>query len=183
MGLDYYLVRDDNKTLFDLGKWFPIRIFVSRGDYYPDRFKLPDGLNYALEIEFPQLSVSEQYDEELTRRLVRWAGDAELHLVCDASTDIWELKNEGYRETGTRYARRVGDWWVSEIDNVCWDDSTRPATRTLVNSYIYASHVDGRVVLIDVPERDRFARWKLMTEDELETVSCSAPAPGGTIPA
>lgn len=116
MATEYYLVRDDNKTLFDLGKgyFYFLEEFLDGKPYQPitntlDPIKAftinnPDILaDYYVEVNESDLDFY-GYWKQVFQEVCNWAEGNLVFLVSDSDDFIYEAKREhGYKVTGSRY--------------------------------------------------------------------------------
>lgn len=113
MGVCYYLVRDDNETMFDLGKgpW----VDDARDLSWPDSTYVAWGPVYCAEIY---------------RRVLEWAAGQSFRMINDCGDEYDELRYEpgSYRLTGSRFPDHfqlvAGVNWddpPAEAEEHCWD--------------------------------------------------------------
>jgi len=95
MGVENYLVRDDNRTMFDLSKgpWYALRVGDDGDAVSIDRFDSMDDHEGWTPAEF----------HDLGQRVREWAEGRLLRRVCDNQEEFYELLDQGYRVTGSRF--------------------------------------------------------------------------------
>jgi hypothetical protein len=122
MGINYYLAREDNRTLFALGKgaWDEpfYELTGSRRDWAA--FALPDEVDLAaaisLVVENWDLDFApDAYAAEIARRIVAFAGDQLVRLVNDASGfdclyDHYVDERDELRVVDSRHTSDWGSW-------------------------------------------------------------------------
>lgn len=171
MTLDYYLVRFDRKELFELGsgQWSTIFPTTHQADIgsHIERF----GAKTAAWLEERLLSCgwlpvgsddSAAYVKEACRRIAAFTkGAPGLYCISDAGDHYGYVQAHHYQVVGTRYAKIVGDWWVSQFEN-------RTAPPVHRHDTVIARHrIDGweqRMVFVDRDE-DAYAAYAEITAD------------------
>lgn len=122
MGVVYYLAREDNRTLFELGKWHALSdVFEELRTHRPwAGFVLPDEdtLRTLLRasIADKRLDVdSDAYTAELARRIVNFGRDSVIHLANDYSSDEYldvhfKKPDDDLNVVDSAYSTDWGDW-------------------------------------------------------------------------
>jgi len=108
MGIEYYLVKEEEKELFYLGKpnWF--MLFDKNEILIKNRYKSPyelyHGIFFHIAPSFDE-STSVGYFKDLSEKIFDWAGDSKIRLTSDMDFEDGDEGRENYVETGTRYIK------------------------------------------------------------------------------
>jgi hypothetical protein len=169
MTLDYYLFRDDTTAVFELGSggwgnaWLnhttrpdlesPIIYFPPPDDWRP--------IIYVALGRFSELDPA--YLVELARRLSAFAHGAPLlWCTCDAGDRDADAFRRGYRVTGSRYAKRVGDWWLEMV-------STPPVEQPRRDDYELRAWTNNELVNWQFTSSDAaYEAWHTLTVEDIE---------------
>ncbi len=121
MGTFSYLVRQDNKTMFNLGKgswWTSLDIFKT-GSFtrfkelafpynemgeHESNFDICDKELLSYEIK-NELECTDKQAEEIADKIMLFCDNKLVHLISEGSYDdlLRELKNHGFKQTSSRY--------------------------------------------------------------------------------
>ena len=106
MGIEYYLVKEEEKELFELGKGCWSRIFNRGESILKERYNFPHTLYRDILAHiapsFDKL-IPLQYFQDLAKNIFDWAGNSKVCLKND--TDFEDGGRERYTQTGTRYIK------------------------------------------------------------------------------
>ena len=106
MGIEYYLVKEEEKELFELGKggWF--FVFNRGKSIFKERYNfshiLYRDILAHIAPSFDKL-IPLQYFQDLAKNIFDWVGDSKVCLKSDA--DFEDGGQEKYTQTGTRYIK------------------------------------------------------------------------------
>ena len=98
MSTDYYLVNHSNKTLFELGSYFPREIVSGK--------KLSNNLHDLLQERFENFDIIDpvQYAQEVEDKIVAFSRGGELEVVDDSDSDVHELRvDKKYNVIASRF--------------------------------------------------------------------------------
>lgn len=125
MGVMYYLAREDNRTLFEIGKFSEISdLFREFGigadckwEWSPREVPSEPDLRELIRvaIDDAELSVNrDAYAGELARRIVAFAGGQPVCLLNDVSEGDWMHRHyadgDSLRVVDSVYTKEWGDW-------------------------------------------------------------------------
>lgn len=114
MGIEYYLVRDDDRTLYALGKgtgsWGS---FMGRRDWEEgpgspmtivDAGALASLMHEAAQVDEWDLDVATlDYFIDVATDVVRWSGGMPVRFVDEHNDPVDRMEDGGWRITGSRY--------------------------------------------------------------------------------
>lgn len=117
MGYNFYLRRDDNRTLFELGKWLGEEWMEALGGGAPIVLGPGDETELAMAIAAdiatwgtlgPQFPSPEDYAQYVAKAIITWCDGQPFRFVGEDGFDSWQNDNNWDKDsavTGTRYTR------------------------------------------------------------------------------
>jgi len=108
MGTEYAFVRDDNRTMFNLGKGSFYNVIPAEGGGLPSDLaeRYADMLRLWSSTPLP-------YAKDLARRILAWGEGHLVRAVNDFDGSVFTCEEEGYVYTGSRY---VMEWTEDGYD-------------------------------------------------------------------
>lgn len=123
MGIEYLLVKDDSREIYQLGKftgdWAPL---LAEPGTDPRRaesgcpFSVDQDVDRVLarlEADWAGVVVPDGYLRLVAQDVIRWAGSSFVRFSSDASHDGWPNRDGSWdegRKTGSRYSEDHPEW-------------------------------------------------------------------------
>ncbi len=128
MGIEYYLIKDDVREIYDLGRftgdWAPLLAVPGTDPHAVEaggRFSVDPNLDQVtlrLEEDWLDIDRPAGYLRLVAQDVIRWAGSSLVRFSSDGSHDGWRNRDgtwdEGQR-TGSRYRGDHPEWPVLTV--------------------------------------------------------------------